>query len=476
MTNACLNLAIQLPVCALGSPEATRFQIVVLLRAHLQAISIVFFTESWTPDSFYSRILSNRKQCLHTLCLLDIKVKEPTLESLARGKRVYEPARYMSIKTAVEQLLEVEEKLQVPLWSYKTPLQLTYCSWFTCDHCGGFHVLLCWMERNVSWSDDIETKMAAAAYRDESEEAPLQHAYWFLNVHESTGGSLYTWHHVCRSSQGGKWGSDNSCWTNEQPCWYRFWPPIAFLGHCGNVACRGGRNLRLVQTSLSFFNSHITTQCYSNSASPQMMWEPLLWVQGVVFHIISAILQFTHGLKNNKSMVTKMFLTLHREAARDSRTLVNTEFFKDHSMQNQSQHSLTSCCLPLLKAMFVQNCNPKFLTIYWDLHPRSSCLRNKTDMRLEGAPASSPALAKLTHNGHHSLAFYTFLVPQNILTKSFKAAELDEVSPECFLKAPTTPQFWTPHRCVLQLLGSSPAKGLVAEDPSSCRLRPGWSL
>ena len=79
----------------------------------LQAISIVFFTESWRPDSFYSRILSNRKQGLHTLCLLDIKVKEPTLESLARGKRVYEPARYMSIKTAVEQLLEVEEKLQV---------------------------------------------------------------------------------------------------------------------------------------------------------------------------------------------------------------------------------------------------------------------------------------------------------------------------------------------------------------------------
>ena len=79
----------------------------------MQAVSIVFFTESWRPDSFYSRIASNRKQGLHTLCLLDIKVKEPTLESLARGKKVYEPARYMSIKTAIEQLLEVEEKLQV---------------------------------------------------------------------------------------------------------------------------------------------------------------------------------------------------------------------------------------------------------------------------------------------------------------------------------------------------------------------------
>ena len=73
----------------------------------------MFFTETWRPDSFYPRILANRRQGLHTLCLLDIKVKEPTLESLARGKKVYEPARYMSIQTAVEQLLEVEDKRQV---------------------------------------------------------------------------------------------------------------------------------------------------------------------------------------------------------------------------------------------------------------------------------------------------------------------------------------------------------------------------
>ena len=74
----------------------------------LQAVSIVFFTETWRPDSFYDRILTNRQQGLHTLCLLDIKVKEPSLESLARGKKVYEPARYMTINTAIEQLLEVE--------------------------------------------------------------------------------------------------------------------------------------------------------------------------------------------------------------------------------------------------------------------------------------------------------------------------------------------------------------------------------
>jgi diphthine synthase len=60
-----------------------------------EAVSIVFFTDSWRPDSFYDRIASNRKLGLHTLCLLDIKVKEPNLKALARGKTVYEPPRWV---------------------------------------------------------------------------------------------------------------------------------------------------------------------------------------------------------------------------------------------------------------------------------------------------------------------------------------------------------------------------------------------
>ena len=56
----------------------------------LQAVSIVFFTETWRPQSFYPKILANRQHGLHTLCLLDIQVKEPSLESLARGKKVWQ--------------------------------------------------------------------------------------------------------------------------------------------------------------------------------------------------------------------------------------------------------------------------------------------------------------------------------------------------------------------------------------------------
>jgi diphthine synthase len=58
-----------------------------------EAISIVFFTDTWRPDSFYDKIAANRAKGLHTLCLLDIKVKEPNLEALCRGKTVYEPPR-----------------------------------------------------------------------------------------------------------------------------------------------------------------------------------------------------------------------------------------------------------------------------------------------------------------------------------------------------------------------------------------------
>ena len=38
-------------------------------------------------------------------------MKEQSLENLARGRKIFEPPRYMSIGTACEQLLEIEEGL-----------------------------------------------------------------------------------------------------------------------------------------------------------------------------------------------------------------------------------------------------------------------------------------------------------------------------------------------------------------------------
>lgn len=49
-----------------------------------QTVSIPFWTDSWKPDSWLKRIEENAKLGLHTLVLLDIKVKEQSEENLAR--------------------------------------------------------------------------------------------------------------------------------------------------------------------------------------------------------------------------------------------------------------------------------------------------------------------------------------------------------------------------------------------------------
>ncbi|XP_023235534.1 diphthine methyl ester synthase-like [Centruroides sculpturatus] len=75
-----------------------------------ETVSIVFWTETWKPDSFYDKIEANRKRGLHTLCLLDIKMKEQSIENLMRGKKIYEPPRFMTVNQAAEQLLEIIER------------------------------------------------------------------------------------------------------------------------------------------------------------------------------------------------------------------------------------------------------------------------------------------------------------------------------------------------------------------------------
>lgn len=86
-----------------------------------QTVSLVFFTDTWKPDSFYEKILENRRLGLHTLLLLDIKVKEQSIENMARGRLIYEPPRYMSIETAAEQLLEIEDLRQEHAYGHDTP-------------------------------------------------------------------------------------------------------------------------------------------------------------------------------------------------------------------------------------------------------------------------------------------------------------------------------------------------------------------
>lgn len=86
-----------------------------------QTVSMVFFTDNWRPDSWYDKIWENRKIGLHTLVLLDIKVKEQSIENMARGRLIYEPPRYMSISQCCEQLLEIEETRGTKAYTPNTP-------------------------------------------------------------------------------------------------------------------------------------------------------------------------------------------------------------------------------------------------------------------------------------------------------------------------------------------------------------------
>ncbi|XP_023365565.1 diphthine methyl ester synthase isoform X2 [Otolemur garnettii] len=72
-----------------------------------ETVSIVFWTDTWRPESFMDKVQKNRHNSMHTLCLLDIKVKEQSLENLMKGRKLYEPPRYMSVNQAAQQLLEI---------------------------------------------------------------------------------------------------------------------------------------------------------------------------------------------------------------------------------------------------------------------------------------------------------------------------------------------------------------------------------
>ena len=85
-----------------------------------EIVSIPLFTSTWRPYSFYEKVKRNRDMGLHTLALLDIKVKEPNLEAMMQGRTVYDPPRFMTVAEAARQVLEAEEKLQLGAISGET--------------------------------------------------------------------------------------------------------------------------------------------------------------------------------------------------------------------------------------------------------------------------------------------------------------------------------------------------------------------
>jgi diphthine synthase len=73
--------------------------------------SITFPQEGWEVQTFYDVVNENKERGLHTLCLLDIKTKEPTREELKKDKPArFEGPRFMTVGQAIQLLLDVEKK------------------------------------------------------------------------------------------------------------------------------------------------------------------------------------------------------------------------------------------------------------------------------------------------------------------------------------------------------------------------------
>ena len=75
-------------------------------------VSIPFFQPKWRPYSFLDKVGFNFQNNLHTLLLLDIRVKEISDENLLKGRKIYDEPRFMSVNVAIEQILEAEKELK----------------------------------------------------------------------------------------------------------------------------------------------------------------------------------------------------------------------------------------------------------------------------------------------------------------------------------------------------------------------------
>ena len=80
------------------------------LYSYGETVSIPFWTEDWQPDSFYDKIQTNFESGFHTLCLLDIKVAERSIENMMKNRKIFEPPRFMTVSQAVDQLLKISQK------------------------------------------------------------------------------------------------------------------------------------------------------------------------------------------------------------------------------------------------------------------------------------------------------------------------------------------------------------------------------
>uniref|UniRef100_A0A158QHD9 diphthine methyl ester synthase n=1 Tax=Rodentolepis nana TaxID=102285 RepID=A0A158QHD9_RODNA len=77
-----------------------------------ETVSIPLWNEYFHPESFYLKIAANFVRGLHTLCLLDIKMKEKSVEALLHDRDIYDPPRFMVCPEAGYQILETARRIR----------------------------------------------------------------------------------------------------------------------------------------------------------------------------------------------------------------------------------------------------------------------------------------------------------------------------------------------------------------------------
>ena len=130
-----------------------------------EVVTIRFWTETSQPDSFFDKIVENYNRGLHTLCLLDIKAKDPILESTLKKKKADMSPKFMSVAEAADQLLQIIErksknntdilrKLKVILYLLLNFISLLYKIIFYSSHSIQSCSWICksWFRRSASGS------------------------------------------------------------------------------------------------------------------------------------------------------------------------------------------------------------------------------------------------------------------------------------------------------------------------------------
>ncbi len=83
--------------------------------------SVVFPEPGWKVDTPYDVLKQNSQQGLHTLCLLDIKISEPSKEDLRYGDSSSpQESRFMTVSQAIKALMEIESRRQENFFTDET--------------------------------------------------------------------------------------------------------------------------------------------------------------------------------------------------------------------------------------------------------------------------------------------------------------------------------------------------------------------